>query len=108
MGNRSFTTRPAEVTEAFDINGKAFRLVASLPGDVLLDFLSQADEENPSTMAAALRSLFAAAVHPDDYESFSAFIRDPENNVTLDVLAEIAGYIAEKLSGAPKAPGLPG
>lgn len=111
MGSKSFSTRPASVDEAFDINGTAFRLSASVPGDVLLDFLGSADDENPAGMALALRGLLDSAVHPDDLDRFKKFIRDPENNVSLDVLAEVAGYAAEKLAGSsdptPQPGGLP-
>lgn len=100
MANRkSFTAlQPAEAPE-IEINGEVFHLRPAIPGDVLLDFLSEADTEDPAALSKTVRNLMQAAIAPEDIERWTAFIRDPDNNVTLNLLSEIAGYMAEALSG---------
>lgn len=99
MAQKQFTTRPNTEQQTISIDSESFRLANSVPGDVLLDFLSQADAEKPASMAETLRGLLSYAIHEDDKERFYAYIREPKNNVSLDVLAEIAGYAADVLSG---------
>jgi hypothetical protein len=100
MAGKTFTTYAPTEEVYFEINGTRFNCVPVVPGDVLLDFLSNADEEHPNLMAGALRNLIDAAIKPEELEKFHSFIRDPKNFVSMDVLAEIAGYLADKLSGA--------
>lgn len=103
MSTRSFTTYAPTEENGFDINGEPFRLNKSVPGVVLLDFLAGASEDDAAAMSKVLTSLFKEAIHDDDYERFLAFIGEKKNNVDLETLAEIAGYLAEKLSGSGKA-----
>ena len=102
MARKTFTSYAPTEIEEVEINGRVFTLNASVPGDVILDFLSEADSEDNAAMARTLRQLFAHAINPDQLDDFNAFIRDPSNHVTLDVLAEIAGYVAETVSGSGK------
>lgn len=96
---KTFQTYVPTETHEIEINGQVFPINPSVPGDVILDFLSGADAENPSTMAKTIRDLFDAAIVEDQLETWHTFIRDPANNVTLDVLSEVAGYLTEILSG---------
>jgi glycerate-2-kinase len=109
MSNKSFTTRrPAEIsTLTIEPEGRpagVFKLAASIPGDVLLDFISGVETEDPATLAKAVRELLKAGIAPEQYDDFIAFIREPENNVALDNLSAYAGYIAEVLSGNEQQP----
>lgn len=104
MARKSFTAYPPTESSEIEINGRVFLLNRAVPGDVLLDFLAEADAEDNSALAKTLRSLFAHAIVPAQLEEWTQFIRDPANNVTLDLLAEIAGYVAEVVSGAGKTP----
>lgn len=96
---KSFTTRAPEEVETIDINGTEFTLNSDIPGDVLLDFITSADEESPAAMAAMVRNLLNAAIAEHELDRWHAFIRDPKNHVTLDVLAEVAGHASEVMSG---------
>lgn len=96
---KSFTSLEPVAGAEFDVNGVVFHLRPSIPGEVLLDFLAGADDENPASLAKTVRALIEAAVIPEDYERFQAFVRNPDNNVTLGMLSEIAGFMAESLSG---------
>jgi len=45
-----------------------------------------------------------AAVRDDIWDDFKAFIDEPENGITVEILAEIAGYLSELYAGRPTAP----
>lgn len=108
--SKSFTSRRPTEGASFDINGKVFRLKPSVPGVVMLDFIVGADSENPAQMARTITGLYEAAIIPEDLEAFKEYIANPDNDVDLNMLSEIAGFISEKLSGngqepAPYGPG---
>ena len=113
MSKKTFTTyQPTEQVE-FDINDQTFHCVPMLPGATLLDFMSAADPDHPNEMAKAVRTLLKQAVVEEEREAFEAFITDPANAVSVDILSEIAGYVADKLSGVDPSrrqatPSLPG
>lgn len=99
MATRSFTSKQAPEGGTFDINGEVFHLRPSVPGDVLLDFLVSAESESAAVLANTVRALIAAALVPEDFDRWTACVRDPANNVDLNMLSEIAGFMAESLSG---------
>jgi hypothetical protein len=102
---KSFKTyRPTE-QHTLEVNDQTFRLKGAIPGDVLLDFMAGADADNPAQMAKLVRELIDTAIVEEDLERWHAFIRDEANSVDLNTLSEIAGYVAEVMSGNPqKAP----
>lgn len=99
--HKSFTTYTPTEGSSFDLNGITFRLRPSVPGDVLLDFIAGADQENSAAMAGLIRQLMDAALLPEEKDRWYAYIRDPNNNVTLATLAEVAGFVSERMSGNP-------
>lgn len=101
---KSFQTYAPTKGDTFDVNGEVFQLKPSIPGDLLLDFMGGLDDEKPSAVAATIRSLMQAAIVEEDYVRWTQFIRDPRNNVDLDILGQIAGHVAEKLSGKDQQP----
>lgn len=105
MARKSFKTAAPRGVEEFDINDEVFHYNPDIPGAVLLDFLSEADEENPQKMAGVIHQLLDHAVLDTDKERFDKFIRDPKNNVGLETLAEVCGFIAESASGNGQRPG---
>lgn len=76
----------------------------SIPGSKFLDFLSRTKEEDPGTLATAMFDILQAAVREDQWDEFKEFIDDSENGVSIELLAEIAGYLSELYSGRPTAP----
>ncbi len=109
MARRTFNTyRVTEIPE-FDIqdpdgNTVTFRMKPSVPGAVLLDFISGANAEDPAAMAKTVTDLLNAAIAEEDSEKWATFIRDPKNSVSLETLSEIAGYASEMLSGGNAQP----
>lgn len=108
MARKSFQTAAPREIQEFDINGEVFRLNPAIPGAVLLDFIADADEEDSAKMATTIREFLSTAVLTEDQERFWKFVRDPGNNVSLSVLAEVAGYVAEAMSGNDQSPGTSG
>jgi hypothetical protein len=69
-------------------------------GSLFLDFMSRAESmENFAAMAIAVKDILNAAIADEDIEAFWAFADDPANGVTLDVLSEISGFLAESFAG---------
>lgn len=105
---KKFNTRKKTEIPEFEITDEAgtavvFKMKPSIPGAILLDFISGANTEDPGAMARTVNNLLNAAIADEDAERWAAFIRDPKNDVTLEVLSEIAGYASEILSGGNEA-----
>jgi len=105
MARKSFKTAAPRGTEEFEINDEVFRYDPDIPGAVLLDFMSEADTDDPSKMAAVINRLLEEAIVDTDKPRFDAFVRDKRNNVDITLLAEICGFIAESASGNGRQPG---
>lgn len=81
------------------IKGASFRCNSKIPGMVLVDFISEMDEDDPKSMGIGLTSFFEAAVDENVMADFFAYVRDKKNGVELDDLAEMAGWLAEQYTG---------
>lgn len=100
MAKKTFNTyTPTEQHQIDFPDGTVFNMNPSIPGDVLLDFISGANTEDPAAMALTVRALLNTAIVAEELDAWHAYIRDPKNNVTLEILSEIAGFAAEVLSG---------
>lgn len=86
-----------------DPNGNAvsFRCNSKIPGMVLVDFISEMDEDKPAAVGGMLQGLFKHAIAEDEYERFTEYVRDIKNEVDLEMLSEMAGWLAEQYSGNP-------
>lgn len=79
----------------------------SIPGSKFLDFLTNTKEDDPATLAQAMFDILEAAVRTDEWDAFKAFIDDPDNYVSVELLSEIAGYLSELYAGRPTEPSAP-
>ena len=104
MTRKSFRSVPSRGLQEFDINGVVFQFSPDIPGAILLDFMSKVDEDDPAAMVGVINSLLDSTLPPDELTRFNAYVRDPKNNVTLEMLAEICGFVAETASGNAKQP----
>lgn len=86
---------------SFDVNGTVFHLNPSIPGDVLLDFVAGVGADDNAKAAGVIRDLLKAAIVESEYDRWVEFIRNPANGVSLNVLSEVAGFVAEQMSGNP-------
>lgn len=102
MRRKKFTSQKKTGTDdvvILEVNDQEFRCKSRIPGMVLVDFISQMDEDDPKSMGEALKNFFDESLQPAELERFNAYVRDPENDVDLPLLAEMAGWLAEQLSG---------
>lgn len=80
------------------------RCRAFLPGSRFLDFLSKVKADDPGAMATGVYDLLQNAVEADQWDEFQAFIDDPENGISLELLSEIGGYLGEVYTNRPTEP----
>ena len=110
MPTKSFSSyNGATPSEPFpiEINGTTWHFVPMIPGALLLDFTSMADEEHPNKMAQGITDLLNNAIVPEQKDEFNLWLRDPKNHVTMEVLGELAGYLAEVYTASPLQPSGP-
>jgi len=81
-----------------------FKCRRAVAGSMLLDFLSEASESDPASMAKAVFGLLQAAVEPSEWEGFREFVDNPDNGVSLEILSEMAGWVSEQYSARPTGP----
>jgi hypothetical protein len=107
MRRKNFSTkkRGTDDVVALDVNqddpesADSFMCQSKIPGMVLVDFISGMDEDDPAAMGAMLKGFFEAAIKPEELERFMAYTRATENEVEIEDLAEMAGWLAEQYSG---------
>ena len=113
MASKSFKARPRAAEFSFDLEGAGgnvltVRCQPSVPGAVFLDLIAEADEDDPAAMARATKDILNQCVMPDQHDEFWAFTKDPANNVDIEMLSEIAGYLSEMYAGErPTEPSAP-
>ena len=108
MAVKTFTTyRPTEdnFIELEDFNGAThtFKLAPAIPGQVILDFMSVSQTEDPAKLAEIINTVLDLAIVEDDKAAWDEFSVDPRNGVTVEVLSEIVGHVVAVLSGNPQA-----
>lgn len=108
MATKSFSaySKPTREDFALDVQAKtgetqSFKFFGEIAGITLLDFASATDQENTAAMAGAVRQLFETTLLEEDRERFFAFIADPKNGIDIEMLGEMAGYLAEVYTGRP-------
>lgn len=84
-----------------------FKCRRAVAGSMILDFLSDASDNDPASMARAVFGLLQAAVEPSEWDGFREFVDNPDNGVSLEVLSEMAGWISEQYAARPTGPQSP-
>lgn len=84
----------------FELLGEEFEAYGTIPGAVLLDFIGASDENSGATARGILVYL-ETALPASEFKRFDKLIRDPENNVELEVLSEIVSYLVEEQTSRP-------
>lgn len=81
-----------------DVNDDhSFHCSPTIPGMLLVDFITMMDEDDPKSMGEGLQQFFSAALG-DNYDGFLAVTRDPANEIDINDLSEMAGWLAEQYS----------
>jgi hypothetical protein len=103
--HRTFSSRPKVLTPVtFELNDESFTAVPSVPGAKLLDFIADADSNDGGRAAQALVDFLEGAIIEDDRERFRNLIRDPEQSVEIEVIAEICEWLVGEYSQRPTTP----
>lgn len=77
------------------------RCKPTVPGSRFLDFMSRAgSNDDYAGMSRAVKDVFSAAIVEEDNDKFWSFCDDPSNGITIEGLAEIAGWLSEQYAGA--------
>lgn len=77
-----------------------YNCVDILPAGLVLDFGSN-DEDGTGNPLDKVKGFFNGAIRSDQHEQFWAHIHDRESRIGLDMLMEVAEYIAEEFSARP-------
>lgn len=101
MRRKSFSTKKAGTDDVIvlAINDVEFRCTSKIPGVVLIDFISTMDMDDPKSAGQGITKFLQTAIVEEDWILFDAYIREPENDVDLDLLGEACGWLAEQYTG---------
>lgn len=106
MRRKEFVTKKAGTDDVVElvVNGTVFPCKSRIPGMVLVDFLSAMDMDDPKTVGDMLKGFFREAFKDGEvYDRFMSFSRDPDNEIGIEDLSGMAGWIAEQYGGGPTA-----
>lgn len=100
---KDFGTGGAINTEpiTFKLHGEDFECRKNLQGKALLNMASYGDGSDTGAAAKAMYEFFQTALTVESYSRFSNLLSDEEKIVTVETLAEIAGWLVEQYSGRP-------
>ena len=99
---QSIELQSADGTKTIEVKGRR-----SVAGSVVLDFLAEIDTDEPGTLAKAVMRMLQLSIDEASWDEFKSFIDDEDNGISLDILAEIAGFFAESFSGKAGVPSEP-
>ena len=111
MGKSFKGFMPSEAT-VFDLESPdgsrkiTLRCKPAVPGSKFLEFIGRADsDEDIGAMASAVRDIINSALTDESQAEFWAFADLPDNGISVNTLAEIAGFLSETFAGnRPTAP----
>lgn len=97
-------TEPIE----FKLHGETFQCRPAVQGKVMLDLMSgfSGGDDNSATSDAAevIETFFSVVLYEESYARFNALVVDPERIVSVETLAEIAGWLTEQYASRPTQP----
>lgn len=96
---KSFNALAPTEDYEIEISGNVFKLNPSLPGYVVLDYVTNGSSGDVALAAKATKSIFNNAIVTEDLPRWEEFANDPKNNATLKFLNEVAEYILDVLAG---------
>lgn len=104
---KSFNVLVPTVDYDIEVAGEVFKLNPSIPGYVVLAYVTNGSSGDTALAAKAVKSVFDNAIVAEDLPRWDTFASDPKNNITIPVLNEITEHILEVLAGnSPEASGI--
>lgn len=100
---KDFGTGGLVATEpvSFKLHGEDFECRTALQGKVILEMAALSSGENVGGSASAINTFFERALKEESYNRFQKLLDDPDKIVSVESLAEIAGWLVEQYSGRP-------
>lgn len=86
---------------SFKLHGQEFSCKPNLQGKTLLDMAAMSSSADPIVMADGISLFFKKALVLESYTRFQELL-DSESIVTIESLAEIAGWLVGEYSDRPK------
>jgi hypothetical protein len=86
----------------FTVVGENFDCKPAIQGKVLLDFIADADADDGSKAAIAIRRFFSEVMPDKEFQRFFALIENSEYVFDMEELSKIAGWLVEQYSSRPK------
>jgi hypothetical protein len=80
----------------FALNGETFECRKAVPGKILLDLIAGGEED-----ATVVDRFFTAVLVEESLERFNILAVDPDRVVSVETLADIAGWLAEQYAARP-------
>lgn len=84
----------------FKLHGEDFSCKPNLQGKALLDMAAMSASSDPIVLAQGISLFFNKALLEESYTRFQALL-DSEKIVTIESLAEIAGWLVQEYSNRP-------
>jgi len=84
----------------FKLHGEDFACKPNLQGKALLDMASMSSSADPVVLAQGISLFFSKALQEESYTRFQALL-DSDKIVTIESLAEIAGWLVQEYSNRP-------
>ncbi len=86
---------------SFKLYEEEFHCVPQIQGKVLLDMVANTNSEDPAESAKTINSFFTTVLKKESLDRFNALLEDSEKIVSVDVLAEIVGWLTEQYTNRP-------
>jgi hypothetical protein len=84
----------------FKLHGEDFACKPNLQGKALLDMASMSSSADPVVLAQGISLFFSKALQEESYARFQSLL-DSDKIVTVESLAEIAGWLVQEYSNRP-------
>jgi hypothetical protein len=101
MVRKSFHTSQAGELIEFEVDDEVFHSRPKIPAGILMRFATAGKDSEGENIILVVRDFFKAALIKGDRERFFALLDDPDRFIDIELLVEIASYLAEKVSGRP-------
>jgi hypothetical protein len=100
---KDFGTGGLVATEpvSFKLYGEDFECRTALQGKAILEMAALGSGDNVGGSASAITTFFERALKEESYNRFQKLLDDPDKIVSVESLAEIAGWLVEQYSGRP-------
>lgn len=96
---KSFTSKNKKTEPiVFDIDGTEFTALPSVIGAILLDYIEETADMNN---AQSIREYLKLSMTEEEYTRFDEFTRVPENDIDLETLSDIMGFLIEAQTSRP-------